>query len=101
MNNSDAETTGNEAEREREAEAIAQESPEGRPANPEMRKGSMVGVMITIFAAVFVLGVVFLAMGRVLTGVVIMGLGVLFVILNPAIWAGFVRAKEREKINGG
>mgnify|MGYP007011828184 CR=1 FL=1 len=97
MTNSDAGKTKSDADRE--AEAIAEESPEGRPANPEMRKGSMVGVMIAIFAAVFVLGVVFLAMGRVLTGVVIMGLGVLFVILNPAIWAGFVRAKEREKIS--
>lgn len=101
MSNSDAGKRGNEAEREREAEAIAQESPEGRPADPEMRTGSMVGVMVAIFAAVIVLGVVFLAAGRILTGVVIMGMGVLFLILNPAVWAGFVRAKEREKINGG
>lgn len=101
MSDSDAGKRGSEAEREREAEAIAQESPEGRPADPEMRKGSMVVVMIAIVAVVFLVGVSFLIAGRILTGVVIMGMGVLFLILNPAVWAGFVRAKEREEINGG
>ncbi|TVQ81860.1 MAG: hypothetical protein EA380_00960 [Phycisphaeraceae bacterium] len=87
-------------EHDRRADAIGAESPEGRPETAGFQSGSMFVTMLVIVAIAVVAGVVMAFVVNLMTGVAIIALGVLFLVLNPAVWAGFVRAKEEEHIEG-
>ncbi|TVQ60754.1 MAG: hypothetical protein EA379_07590 [Phycisphaerales bacterium] len=83
------------------ARKIEEESPEGRPAQSDLR-GVGIGKMIVGVALAIVLVGVILAFAWDRTfGVAIAVLGVLAMAFNPAVWGSLLRASEREKIADG
>lgn len=86
---------------ERERERIAAVSPEGRPANPRLRRLQM-GGLILIFAIVML--ITSLIVGTILSagaGFVTAVIGLLVAIANPVSIAAILRGNERAQALDG
>lgn len=80
-------------------EVIAEHSPEGTPAHPELNSTS-IRLMAVLFPipAIVIAAVVWWLFGAPLA-LATLGAGlILTLVLNPTLWAIVLRAKERERI---
>ena len=81
---------------DKKAGQIADRSPEGRPANPDLGPSGIVKLMVAAVTVVLAAsGLTWAAVGPdAALGVLIVGL-LLAVVVNPVIYASALRAKER------
>lgn len=81
---------------DKKAGRIADRSPEGRPANPDLSPSGIVKLMVAAMVVVLLAsGVTWAAVGPdAALGVLVVGL-LLAIVVNPVIYASALRAKER------
>ncbi len=86
-------------EPESRSKRIERVSPEGRPAHPEYDTGNIRNLLIGAVALVVLLSVATAVFAGLAAGAVVLvfGLGVA-ILMNPAIWAASLRAKERSRL---
>jgi hypothetical protein len=79
---------------------IADKSPEGMPAQPNLGPSGIVKLMVAAVVAVLIAaGITWASLGPdAALGVLIVGL-LLAVVINPVIYASALRAKERQDID--
>lgn len=79
------------------AEEIEFLSSEGRPAHPE-HGARHIGAAIAVFGAVVILSAILIGtMFDRVAGLGLVIIGMLMIAVNPAVWAGVLRARERER----
>jgi len=93
---SDRATTRAE-DRQRMAEEIEHDSPEGRPAHPEAGPIGIGAIMIGGAVVVVLAGIAGALLLDPEIGVVIAVLGLLLLVVNPETWASALRARERAR----
>jgi len=86
-----------EAQRKELGDEIERTSAEGRPAHPEMGPGRIGALLALIALMILIAGVIVGLTVRPMAGVLITGLGVLVLVVNPEVWAAIFRARERGK----
>jgi len=80
------------------AERIAQISPEGRPAHPGASPAKIGLIIVCSGIGVILLGVIGAFFIDVAVGLVVAVLGLIMLAMNPQVWAGAARAKERARV---
>lgn len=82
------------AEDRKVAEQLAHESPEGRPAHPEIGKTKARMLLLLVAMLAIIAGVLISIFYQPLTGVFVALLGVILVIFNPLVWVSLMRGQE-------
>lgn len=71
-------------------------SPEGAPADPDVRQGNIGWMIVGSFVAVIIISLAVMAFFGPMIGLITLGLLVaLAVVGNPVIWAAILRGRER------
>lgn len=83
---------------ERQVEAIAHESPEGRPTREPLSSRGIKTLLIGLFASAIAVGLLIALFVHIVAGVAIAIVGALLLLANPVVWAAAHRAEERRKI---
>lgn len=83
---------------EQYVEAIAHESPEGRPTHAPLSSHGIKVLLIGLFASVIAAGLLIALFVHLIAGTVIAVAGALLLLANPVVWAAAHRAEERRKI---
>lgn len=78
---------------------IQEHSPEGRPANPLMLLRDTLWLIVGSLIAVIAISIASYFVWSLPVALLIFTLGTAFAVLaNPVIWAGILRARERDSI---
>jgi hypothetical protein len=81
----------------KEAERIRRVSPEGLPAHPEARGGTLVLLTAAAMMVLLMISIALAAYGAFWLAATVTALGLLFgVLANPVVWASVLRARERD-----
>lgn len=81
------------------AAAIAEVSPEGVPAHPEMGPRQIGLLLAAIVVGIFVIALVVAVLVSPSVGAALGVLALLLFVGNPAVWAALFRAKERSDVD--
>ncbi len=82
------------AEDRQVAEKLEHESPEGRPAHPEIGRRKVRLLLLLVAMATIVAGVLISVFYQPITGVVVAILGLILIIFNPMVWVSLLRGQE-------
>lgn len=78
----------------RVAERLEHESPEGRPAHPEVGRRRTRFLLLLVSIIILAVGVLISVFYQPLTGVFVAILGLILVIFNPLVWVSLLRGEE-------
>lgn len=80
------------------SEEMARTSPEGRPADPNLRGKQIHWMLAAIPIVVLIAAVtIWLAGGSGTLAITIAGLGALMFLVSPTVWSALARANERDR----
>lgn len=86
-------------ERRQKQEVIRVESPEGRPAHPDVGSKTL-GTLLLLTAVFLIIASLVLGflLGQPIAALAIAAIAMLAFVANPEVWATILRGKERRRI---
>lgn len=79
-------------------EIIRNESPEGRPANPDMGKKSFGLLLLLAAFGIMLIALILALIVQPIAAIVAGVLGLVLFAVNPEVWTGLSRGSERDRI---
>ena len=84
--------------KESNSSAIDSTSCEGRPSDPMSGPGTLRVELLTMVAIVIVAGAIAAMWGGWEAGLLVWTIGPIALVVNPVMWAGFSRVRDREDV---